>query len=64
MMARQIVPSKSQQKAINELREAGFALVVWYPHELQNTDPGTMEDRSIEFGWDIIQNDGGEFIEP
>lgn len=52
-----------QQEALNQLREAGFAIIVWDPVELQGLHPQTMWDSSTEFGWDLIQGMGGEFID-
>ena len=55
-------PTEAQQEVINQLREAGFALILWSPEELQGTPPSTMEDRSTEFGWEIIEDHGGKWM--
>jgi hypothetical protein len=56
--------TKKQQQTVTELREAGFAVIVWYPEELQGLDTRTMEDQSTEYGWELISDNGGEFIDP
>ena len=44
-----------QQRAIDDLRDAGYAVIVWTPEELGSAAPHRVEDRSIELGWDIIE---------
>lgn len=57
-------PTEAQQDVLNQLREAGFALILWSPEELQDTPVNSIEDRSTEFGWGIIEDYGGKFIDP
>jgi hypothetical protein len=40
---------------IQDLRQAGYAVIVWTPEELGSADPGLLEDRSIELGHEIIE---------
>ena len=46
----------TQQQAIQELRNAGYAVVIWTPEELGDVNPRRVEDRSIELGYDVIEN--------
>ena len=46
--------TEQQQKAVSDLRSEGHAVIVWTPAELQGADPGRIEDRSVELGWDVI----------
>lgn len=43
-----------QYATISALRHEGYAIIVWTPEELDGADPGNVEDRSVELGWDII----------
>ena len=47
--------TKQQRDCILELRDSGYAVIVWTPDELRTADPGAVEDRSIELGWDVIE---------
>lgn len=47
--------TKAQQAAIRDLRHAGFAVIVWHPEELGDADPKHVEDRSIEYGHEVIK---------
>jgi hypothetical protein len=53
--------TKAQKKVIDQLRDAGFAVILWTPEELQGTSPITMEGESTEFGWGIIEDHGGRW---
>jgi hypothetical protein len=53
--------TKAQKKVINQLRDIGFAVILWTPEELQGTSPITMEDESTEFGWGVIEDHGGRW---
>lgn len=46
--------NEEQLKVIRELRQEGYAIIIWTPEELEDADPGKVEDRSKEFGWEII----------
>lgn len=39
---------------MKEMFHAGWAVVVWSPEELQGADPGLVQDRLIELGYDVI----------
>ena len=39
---------------INELRDAGYAVVIFTPEELNGADPERVEDNLVSTGWDII----------
>lgn len=42
------------EMTINELRESGYAVVIFTPEELEGADPERVEDNLISSGWDII----------
>jgi len=42
-------------KAAHELKSRGFAVVVFTPDELSNTDPDQIEEIMVERGWNMIQ---------
>ena len=37
-----------------ELEAMGCAVVVFTPEELRGADPGHVQDRLVELGWDVI----------
>jgi ATP-dependent Clp protease adapter protein ClpS len=41
---------------MNRLHAAGYAVIVWTPDELEGVDPDEVEERSIEFGWAVIDS--------
>lgn len=41
---------------VRELRDLGYAVIIWTPEELKNVSPKIVEDRSIELGWEIIND--------
>lgn len=45
-----------QLKVIYELRDNGFAVIIWTPEELKDCPASVVEDRSIEFGCEIIDS--------
>lgn len=47
--------SSQDWEVINRLRMEGCALVVFLPHELLEADPGYVEDRMTEAGWQAIE---------
>lgn len=47
--------TEEQRKVLADLRHEGYAVIVWTPEELREADPGRVEDRSIELGWDVIE---------
>ena len=42
------------QMTIQQLRDEGYAVIVWTPEELGDCPADAIEDASIERGWDII----------
>ena len=42
------------------LRKAGFAVCVFQPHEIGNSDPDQIEDAMAEAGWHQINFDNEE----
>lgn len=48
--------SELEHNMVNGLRSRGFAVIVWTPEELKDADPDHVQDRSIEFGWDVIRD--------
>lgn len=48
--------ANEQLKVLRELASEGYAVIVWTPKELKDIDPQYVEDRSIEFGHQIIED--------
>lgn len=46
--------TQEQLEVIRQLRDEGYAVIVWTPEELGDADPSHVEDRSIELGHDVI----------
>lgn len=44
----------TEWKAIDQLRNRGFAVVVFEPKELAGVNADDVESRMIEVGWDFI----------
>ena len=40
---------------VRELREEGYAVIIWTPEEIENTPINVLEDLSIERGWEVIE---------
>ena len=51
--------NEEQLKAIRQLWNEGYAVIIWTPEEIGEANPRRVEDRSIELGWDIISDLGG-----
>lgn len=45
-----------QIEVLRELREEGYAVVLFNPEELDTAEPERVEDRLIELGWDVIND--------
>lgn len=45
-----------QEKAINELRDAGYAIVIYEPSELEGVSRERLERRLVADGADHIEN--------
>lgn len=50
------IMTPEQEKAINELRDAGYAVVVYSPQELQGVSRDRLEKRLIADGADHIED--------
>jgi len=46
--------SKQEWDALSSIRRKGYAVVVFYPEELQGASPKHVQDALIEQGWVII----------
>ena len=46
---------KLYDKTVQDLRDEGYAVILWTPEELGDCSTDTIEDRSIEHGWVIIE---------
>jgi len=46
----------AQMDVIRELRNEGYAVIVWTPEELGDASAGRVQDSSIETGYQIIEN--------
>ena len=46
----------SQNKAIRELREAGYAVITWTPEEVGNANADKVENRVCELGNEVIED--------
>jgi hypothetical protein len=45
----------SQRAALDELREAGFAVQVFFPYECRGVDPETISRAMCVAAWDVIE---------
>lgn len=45
-----------QHEAISQLRHEGYAVTIWAPEELGGANPRRVEDRTVEIGWEIIED--------
>ncbi len=45
----------SERRVLSDLRNRGFAVIVWTPSELGSANPSRVQDRSIELGHDVIE---------
>ena len=43
-------------KAVQELRDLGYAVCIFNPEELNGAKPHKVEDELVSAGWDIIDN--------
>jgi hypothetical protein len=46
--------TKDQLAAIRELRDAGYAVILWAPEELNGAHPSDVEDQSISFASEYL----------
>jgi hypothetical protein len=45
-----------EREVIAELRSRGFAVIIWAPEELAGASQKHVEERSIELGWQVIED--------
>ena len=45
---------------LREMRDAGFAVIIWTPEELNGAHPTDIEDGSIQFASDYLIPEGDE----
>lgn len=50
-------------KVLREIRNEGYAVIVWTPEELGDTDPGWVEDCSISYASEYLIPDNSKPIE-
>ena len=50
--------SDVSKQTIQELRDEGYAVIVWTPEELGNCPRNRLEDLSIERGAEVIEHYG------
>ena len=46
----------AERAVIEELRSRGFAVIIWTPEELAGASRKHVEDRSVELGWQVIED--------
>lgn len=46
--------TEEQFAVLQQLRDAGYAVITWTPEELAGAEASKVEERSVEFGWEII----------
>jgi predicted CoA-binding protein len=46
--------SNMLNKTIKELKDEGYAVVLFNPEELEGAESDRVEDRLIELGWEVI----------
>ena len=46
--------TEEHKKAIQELRNLGYAVCIFNPEELRGAKPHKVEDELVSGGWDII----------
>lgn len=51
---------KEWLQTLREMRSEGYAVIVWTPEELGETDPGWVEDCSISYGSEYLIPQGVE----
>lgn len=45
-----------EQAVIANLKSRGFAVIIWTPEELAGASRKHVEDRSVELGWQVIND--------
>lgn len=46
----------AEREVIAELRSRGFAVIIWTPEELAGASQKHVEDRSVELGFQVIED--------
>lgn len=49
--------SDLNNQTIQELRDNGYAVIVWSPEELGTCSISNLENLSIERGWEVIEQE-------
>jgi hypothetical protein len=45
-----------EKAVVAELRNRGYAVIIWTPEELAGASRKHVEDRSVELGWQVIDD--------
>jgi hypothetical protein len=45
-----------EKAVVSELRSRGYAVIIWTPEELAGASRKHVEDRSVELGWQVIND--------
>jgi hypothetical protein len=45
-----------EKAVVSELRSRGYAVIIWTPEELAGASRKHVEDRSVELGWQVIDD--------
>jgi len=48
--------TQEELETVQAMKSRGFAVIIWTPEELGDADADLVEDRSIELGWQIIED--------
>ena len=48
--------TEKELNMLRELRNRGYAVIIWTPDELKGANRSHVEDRSIELGYQIIDD--------
>ena len=48
--------TQKETKAVAALRNRGYAVIIWTPEEIGTVNPRRLEDRSVELGWEVIED--------
>ena len=53
-----INPNNTKQAVeyLRQLHKMGYAVVAFTPEELRGANPDHVEDRLVEYGWDVINS--------
>ncbi len=47
--------TKAEREVIENLRNRGFAIIVWYPDELEGVNPKYVQESGITDGYRVIE---------